>query len=41
MICGARGQDEERNSNVIIIMIVCMAAKYLKENETIVFQRSM
>lgn len=39
MICGARGQDEERNSNVI--MIVCMAAKYLKENETIVFQRSM
>lgn len=39
MVCGAGGQVEERNSN--IIMIVCMAAKYLKENETIVLQRSM
>lgn len=39
MVCGAGGQEEERNSN--IIMIVCMAAKYLKENETIVLQRSM
>lgn len=39
MVYGAGGQEEERNSN--IIMIVCMAAKYLKENETIVLQRSM
>lgn len=39
MVCGAGGQDEERNTN--IIMIVCVAAKYLKENETIVLQWSM
>lgn len=39
MVCGAGGQDKEKNSN--IITIVCMAAKYLKENETIVFQQSM